>query len=211
METIGEYAFSGCNALEKIEIPDNVTFVGSNAFRHCEALTSVVMSDSVTAIHSSTFAYCYSLKEIEIPDSVTEIGEYVFWECESLESIEFPDSVTTVGNSAFYGCHSLVDVYYSGAEGQWYEIEFGTVNDRLLDANIHFNCVMPETEKENDSELNDKHDETNSDFKATSDKVDFPYILITLLAIAVILCVGIVAIVICVLLIIKKGKTNQNS
>ena len=100
-------AFSRCESLTSINIPDSVTSIGDSAFRWCKTLTSINIQDSVTSIGNSAFYGCRSLTSINIPDSVTSIGNSTFLLCGSLTSINIPGSVTSIGNRAFYGCCSL--------------------------------------------------------------------------------------------------------
>ena len=108
--SIGESAFFACNRLTSIEIPNSVTRIGNYAFSGCSSLTSIEIPDSVTSIGEWAFSFCGKLTRIEIPDSVTSIGDSVFENCSSLTSIEIPDSVTSIGNSAFYNCNSLTSI-----------------------------------------------------------------------------------------------------
>lgn len=100
-------AFSRCESLTSINIPDSVTSIGDLAFRWCKTLTGINIQDSVTSIGNSAFYGCRSLTSINIPDSVTSIGDSTFLLCGSLTSINIPGSVTSIGNRAFYGCCSL--------------------------------------------------------------------------------------------------------
>lgn len=76
---IQDYAFYGCEKLETVEIPDNITYIGASAFSNC-----------------------ISLKNVKISDSVTEIGNYAFSRCSALEGVEIPNSVITIGSSLFF-------------------------------------------------------------------------------------------------------------
>ena len=109
-KVICNYAFSSCESLQSIVIPDSVTSIGNRAFRSCESLQSIVIPDSVTSIGNGAFRGCNSLQSIVIPDSVTSIGDWAFRSCESLQSIVIPDSVTSIGNGAFHGCESLQSI-----------------------------------------------------------------------------------------------------
>ena len=108
--SIGEGAFSGCILLLKIIIPNSVTSIGDLAFMDSNALSHIVISNSVTSIGDGTFYGCNSLTNIVIPDSVTSIGDIAFSGCRSLSNIVIPDSVTSIGDYVFEGCTSLSNI-----------------------------------------------------------------------------------------------------
>ena len=105
--SIGEQAFSYCDSLTSITIPDSVTSIGMQAFSSCDSLTSVTIGNGVKKIGEHAFSFCDSLTSITIPNSVTSIGNEAFRYCSSLTSITIPNSVTSIGREAFYGCSSL--------------------------------------------------------------------------------------------------------
>ncbi len=140
---IGDRAFDGCSSLTSITIPDSVISIGDEAFRGCYSLTSVTIGDGVTSIGNNVFLNCYSLTSVTIGNSVTNIVEGAFRNCSSLTSVTIPDSVTSIGEYAFRGCSSLNDVYYTGTEEEWNQIDIGYYNDSLLNATIHFNAFVP--------------------------------------------------------------------
>lgn len=107
---IEDWAFSRCCSLRSIDIPDSVTKIGVSAFSGCSSLMSIHMPDSVTSIGYNAFEGCISLKNIRIPDSVTSIGSNAFEECVSLKSIIIPDSVTRIEGWTFYYCKSLESI-----------------------------------------------------------------------------------------------------
>ena len=88
--SIGGYAFSNCNNLSEIAIPNSVTSIGSSAFYNCSGLTSVT-----------------------IPNSVTSIGEYAFENCSGLTSVTIGNSVNSIGNSAFSYCSGLTTINFN--------------------------------------------------------------------------------------------------
>ena len=85
--SIGGSAFSWCESLTSVDIPNSVTSIGDSAFSWCESLTSVGFPNSVTSIGYNAFAYCRSLMNVDIPDSVTSIGGSAFADCTSLTNI----------------------------------------------------------------------------------------------------------------------------
>ncbi|MFI3299205.1 MAG: leucine-rich repeat protein [Rikenellaceae bacterium] len=90
-----------------VSIPQGVTTIGDFAFSDCDALTSIEIPNSVTTIGSGAFRGCSALISIELPNSVTTIGSSAFWRCSALISIELPNSVTTIGVKAFDICKNL--------------------------------------------------------------------------------------------------------
>ncbi len=98
---IGDWAFSDCESLTAITIPDSVTVIEDCAFLNCDSLTAITIPDSVTVIRDWAFYGCDNLTAIIIPDSVTTIGERAFQDCENLMSITIPDSVRKVGANPF--------------------------------------------------------------------------------------------------------------
>ena len=59
----------------------NVTSIGNWAFSNCDSLTSIIIPNSVTSIGNWAFSNCDSLTSIIIPNSVTSIGNYAFNNC----------------------------------------------------------------------------------------------------------------------------------
>ena len=78
LETIGEYAFRGCNNLTSVVLPNQVKSIDAYAFAGCSKLTSIIFPDNVTRIDIYAFLDCTSLVELHIPQSVTHIGEAAF-------------------------------------------------------------------------------------------------------------------------------------
>lgn len=44
LASIGDYAFSYCNSLKNVVIPDSVTTIGENPFKKCKDLASIMIS-----------------------------------------------------------------------------------------------------------------------------------------------------------------------
>ena len=107
--SIGELAFTYCNNLTSIIIPNSVTSIGGGAFWNCFALSSVSMSNSVTSIGDHAFYQCTSLTSIDIPNSVTHIGAPAF-STTALASVTIPNGVTGIEIGTFASCTSLTSI-----------------------------------------------------------------------------------------------------
>lgn len=109
---IGEQAFSYCDSLETVVIPDNVLYIRSSAFMNCDFLSHVTLSQSLTEISSSLFENCNSLTDVIIPSGVVSIGARAFQGCEMLSQIIIPDGVYMISDYAFGDCLSLSSVSF---------------------------------------------------------------------------------------------------
>ena len=102
--------------IKSVTIENGVTTIGSCAFYSCDRLTSVMFGENsqLNAIGDGAFVYCRFLTSITIPAGVTTIDPWAFVKS------------------------GIIDVYYTGTEEQWNEIEIDSHNDDLLNATIHF-------------------------------------------------------------------------
>ncbi len=113
VETIGDYAFSGCAALESVNLTDGLTTIGYGAFKNCTALIQIAIPATVKTIDRATFSGCAALASVNLNDGLTQIDAGAFNSCTALTQISIPATVETVGaygwtnGSAFDGCTSL--------------------------------------------------------------------------------------------------------
>ncbi len=104
--SISSHAFS-YTGITSIELPERLTNIGTYAFTHCDDLTSVVVPVGVTSIGGYTFSCSQSLTSVTLPDGLTTIGEYAFSSCDNLETVVVPDSLRSIGVGVFSGCGNL--------------------------------------------------------------------------------------------------------
>ena len=96
-----------------VEIPDTVTDIDA-AFSWCNQLTGVILPEGITRLEARAFLGCRSLLQITIPGTLTFIGENAFFSCESLSVIynnsdmEIPLTVVEQG-VVEYSLKMLVD------------------------------------------------------------------------------------------------------
>lgn len=111
--TIGTYAFSGCDNLESVELPENLLSIGTNAFEGCGRLQQVEMKSGGMSIGSSAFANCTQLKSVVLPAEMRSIGNNAFDNCFSIERIvSYNTTPPTVGaNGAFAEVPIYIPVY----------------------------------------------------------------------------------------------------
>lgn len=107
---IRENAFYKCETLEKIVLPDTVSFVGHHAFFECISLKEVYFSDNIYSIGEGCFSGCISLEKVDFPYNLKLIEENSFFNCQSLEEARLPVGIEEIGNYAFANCSELSDV-----------------------------------------------------------------------------------------------------
>ena len=142
--SISDGAFSGCNGITSIEIPNSVTKIGTDAFYRCGGLKSVtidcknvgswfsdssikefIIGNNVTTIEKGAFYSCNSLTSVTIGNRVRIIGKTAFRDCRSLTSITIPKNVTIIENYAFYNT-GLTEIYSMSSSPA--TIDLGTFN-----------------------------------------------------------------------------------
>ncbi|MBR3289609.1 MAG: leucine-rich repeat domain-containing protein [Clostridia bacterium] len=114
VRAIAEKAFSECDSLTSVTVPDGVKLIGGSAFYACRALRRVTLPDTVGVISPYAFYYCDSLESITLPQGLTKISNYTFYACLKLRELSVPDSVTSLGDYALYACKSLTSLRLPG-------------------------------------------------------------------------------------------------
>lgn len=121
--SIGREAFSWCNNLISVSIPNSVTEIKENAFYYCNALTEIYLSDSVTSIDENAISNCNKLESIQVdsdnPSFASLDGILFDQDLTTLLKVPegkqgtytIPSGVTDIGNYAFYNCENLSNIY----------------------------------------------------------------------------------------------------
>ncbi len=113
---ISDYAFYGCDNLEKVTMTDSVDTLGKSAFEKCVKLADLTFSKNVTAIPKDTFNGCVALEAIDLTNACTAIEKGAFFGCTALKSVTVSEKINYVSAYAFTGCTSLEVTTENGAK-----------------------------------------------------------------------------------------------
>ncbi len=102
-------AFSECDQIRSVTVPERVTVIGAKAFYECKYLEKISLPESVKTIGQSAFEGCIQLKRIDLPKNVKTIDKRTFAGCINLSNFNIPDSVTFIWEEAFKGCKKLIE------------------------------------------------------------------------------------------------------
>lgn len=92
LESIAEDAFSDCELLEKVSLPDGLLEIGSYAFSNTN-LSEVIIPSSVKKMAGNAFSGCKKLKSLVLLDNTREVNLYGM---NSLTSLTLSSTVTNV-------------------------------------------------------------------------------------------------------------------
>lgn len=103
VKKLGRYAFAYCTQLTHVTLPKNNTaFQMENfVFTGCSALENINLPTSLTSIPQDAFSNCTSLKEVTLPGALTELGHQAFKGCTQLTKITIPGTITSFYSSVF--------------------------------------------------------------------------------------------------------------
>lgn len=132
-------AFSGCEGLTGLTVPESLTDILATTFKDCNNLRYNLYNDirylgskdnpyyllmepsfdtvAQVQIHTNTkvianeaFYSCKNLTSVTIPGSVSSIGMLAFAGCDGMVSLTIEDGVQVIGDSAFSGCAALIEL-----------------------------------------------------------------------------------------------------
>ncbi len=106
-------AFTGCSALVKVTVGDNVTAIPAYLFMNTASLKTLKLGAKVETIGVKAF-YGTGLTALELPGSLISVGESAF-EGASYTALTLPAGLETVGAKAFAGNTALKSVTLNSA------------------------------------------------------------------------------------------------
>ena len=111
-EIIREYAFANCSNLQRVQLPDGITFIGKYAFSSCESLERINFPEELVCIDNGAFMGCLNLKRVKFPANLKIIGESAFRNCHSLKKVLIPKSLVAIEDYAFCHCRGIRKVRF---------------------------------------------------------------------------------------------------
>lgn len=140
LQGIGNYAFAN-SALNDINIPNSVNYLGEGCFKDCGLLREVVISsDNIIEIPTEAFANS-SVDKIKLPANLERIGERAFigaYYLGTSEGLTIPSKVTEISSEAFYkSLFDAVDIVLPASLKNIYSAFSGS-GARVI------HCYMPE-------------------------------------------------------------------
>ena len=118
--SIGVGAFSGCDGLTSIAIPDSIISIDNWAFSGCAGLENVIIPKSVTNISFGAFSYCSGITNLMVESGnkiyysknnciINEEENELILGCKT-SVIPSDKSITSIGGGAFWGSIDLKSV-----------------------------------------------------------------------------------------------------
>ncbi|MCR5461661.1 MAG: leucine-rich repeat domain-containing protein [bacterium] len=110
IENILTKTFFECKNIYRIVLPKNLKVIGYQAFSYCQSLEELIIPESIEEIMAGAFEECISLFQITIPSSITNIEMNLFKNCSHLERITLSNGLKKIGESAFENCIKLIEI-----------------------------------------------------------------------------------------------------
>ena len=77
LKYIGDFAFSFCKNLRRVELPQNLIYIGDYEFQFCDKLEYIYIPESVKEIGEMSFVGCDRLKEVVMTKEVADKLWYI--------------------------------------------------------------------------------------------------------------------------------------
>lgn len=150
-KVISDCAFHGHEAIEKVELPESIEFIGDSAFEGCRNLYifALPVKSSLKSIGNWCFKCCWRLYSIFIPDGVINIG-YRCFKTAGLEYVRLPKSVKLICHAEFIYCGRLevIEVGKDNIDYWKFLLEDTNVQSKVKeDSWYEYTFMLPVTEQ----------------------------------------------------------------
>lgn len=110
---IGQFAFYACKNLTRVDF-GGVQEIDKYAFTYCDALEEIVLPDGLLSIGFMSFANCTSATKLYLGNSLTFLDQQAFVDCSGIRSVYLPNSILSMRLdssaslvSPFYRCGTV--------------------------------------------------------------------------------------------------------
>ena len=103
--------FSALNSdLKLLLLPHSVRKIDDRAFTYCQSLEHMILPDDLEIIGQNAFSLA-KVRELRFPKNVREIGDNAFYNCRNLTLLDFSENegMTYFSGHMFTDCHAYAD------------------------------------------------------------------------------------------------------
>lgn len=105
LTTLPPAIFKECEKLQRVDLRGSqVKVIGQEAFSHCNQLSSIALPEGLLEIPRNVCSYSPELQTVIMPTAPVSIGWNAFDGCTKLSHIDLPATLTTIEASAFESC-----------------------------------------------------------------------------------------------------------
>lgn len=97
VERLADYSLS-FGGFKVVKLPRDLVKIGQEAFTVCQNIEKIEIPERIKTILHGTFWRCERLKEVVLPDGMEMIKARAFWNCPELETINPPASIKKIEN-----------------------------------------------------------------------------------------------------------------
>lgn len=124
LETIGEYAFAGCESIHAVLLGTSLQTIGRGAFEGCSPVRMDLPFVGGSRTENRFLGYIFgadvpdfnagfvpaALWKVQLLEGCTSIAPNAFFECSSIRYLTLPSTLTSIGTRAFGGCTRLREI-----------------------------------------------------------------------------------------------------
>ena len=133
LQSVGDYAFMGCNKISSVYLEKKDVKFGCGVFRECTGLIYSEFFANNDVVPQELYYGCSNLEGVKLSASLKKIEKHAFCYCPKLKYLEIPASVESIDSCAFEGDESLTLGVHYKTYGMQYAIDNNIAFD-VLDA-----------------------------------------------------------------------------
>lgn len=103
-----EFGTQKIQSLTDYTVKNGTEIICNNAFSGCEAINTITLPETIKQIGEWAFFSCENLEQIYIQEGVQQVGDYAFMGCVNLQEITLPSTIEKIGLEAFQGIQNII-------------------------------------------------------------------------------------------------------